>query len=219
MSDQPKSTNITWQQGNIRLDRRESLLHQRGCIIWLTGLSGSGKSTLAYALEQYLIENNHLTYVLDGDNVRHGLNCDLGFSQEDRNENIRRVGEVAALFADAGLITIAAYISPYRQGRQRARNTVPAGRFIEILLDTPIEVCEKRDPKGLYKKARAGEIDNFTGIDAPYEKPEHPELIINTADLTIEASLKTIVTTLVNMALLGSTSNTSSKPASNIVSI
>ncbi len=202
MSDQPKSKNITWQKGCIRLERREALLKQKGCIVWLTGLSGSGKSTLAYGLEQALIENGHLTYVLDGDNVRHGLNKDLGFSQEDRHENIRRVGEVAALFADAGLITIAAYISPYQQGREHARKTVPEGRFIEIFLDPPIEVCEQRDPKGLYKKARAGGIKNFTGIDAPYEKPEHPEVTINTANLDTQLSLEKILSHLTQAGLL-----------------
>jgi len=153
------------------------MLGQRGAVVWLTGLSGSGKSTVAYALEQVLSTRARPSYVLDGDNLRHGLNGDLGFTAADREENIRRVGEVAALFADAGLIAIAAFISPYRRDRDCARR-MAAGRFFEVFCDTPLAVCEARDPKGLYRRARAGEIRGFTGIDDPYEPPESPELTV-----------------------------------------
>jgi adenylylsulfate kinase len=168
------------------------MLGQRGAVIWLTGLSGSGKSTLAYALEHRLIEMGQLTYALDGDNVRMGLCSDLGFAPEDRNENIRRIGEVAALFADAGLLVLTSFISPYKQDRQAARAT-SRGNFVEVYLDVPVEVCERRDPKGLYKKARAGEITNFTGIDAPYEEPADPELRVNTDELSVAESVDRIV--------------------------
>ena len=150
-------------------------------MVWLTGLSGAGKSTLATAVEAALIRAGHAACVLDGDNLRHGLNADLGFSPEDRRENIRRAGEVAALFADAGLIVIAAFISPYRAGREAAREAIGAARFLEVFLDAPLAVCERRDPKGLYRRARAGEIAEFTGISAPYEPPEAPALTLDTA--------------------------------------
>ena len=171
-------------------------MNQRGCVIWLTGLSASGKTTIAQALEQFLYKNGKLAYVLDGDNMRHGLNSNLGFSAEDRDENIRRIGEVAALFADASLIVIAAFISPYRQGRDRTRQAAQEGRFMEVFLDTSLDVCEKRDPKGLYRKARAGEISDFTGIDAPYEKPLHPELTLNTDQKSVQECVLEIVTYL-----------------------
>jgi adenylylsulfate kinase len=177
----PKADNLTWHEALVTRDDRERLLPQKGCVVWLTGLSGSGKSTIARSLEKRLIDEGRLAYVLDGDNVRHGLNANLGFSAEDRTENIRRVGEVAALFAEAGVITITAFISPYRAGRDAARTAAPEGRFLEVHLAVDVSVCEQRDPKNLYKKARAGEITGFTGIDAPYEQPAEPELAIDTS--------------------------------------
>ena len=176
-----KATNITWHEGHVSLEQRERLLGQQGALIWFTGLPASGKSTTAYTLEHALIQRGHLVYVLDGDNVRHGLNKNLGFSAEDRHENIRRIGEVGKLFVDAGVITGTAFISPYRVDRQIARETVGKERFFEVFCDTPLEVCEQRDPKGLYKKARAGEVKGFTGIDDPYEAPQSPELVIDTS--------------------------------------
>ena len=179
-----KATNVVWHEGHVERGEREKLLRQQGCTIWLTGLPSSGKSTLGFSLEHALVQQGRLAYVLDGDNVRHGLNKNLGFSAEDRDENIRRIGEVAKLFADAGAISITSFISPYRADRDRARKLHDeAGLpFIEVFVDTPLEVCEQRDPKGLYKKARAGEIANFTGISDPYEPPEKPEVVIKTAD-------------------------------------
>jgi len=172
---------------------RERLLGQRGCVVWLTGLSGSGKSTIARMLEAELACRGRLCYVLDGDNLRHGLNADLGFSAGERTENIRRVGEVAALFADAGLITLVAFISPFRVDRDRARACTSAGRFLEVFVDAPLSTCELRDPKGLYKKARAGEISDFTGLDSPYEPPVNPEITLNTVQLDPVAAVKTII--------------------------
>jgi adenylyl-sulfate kinase len=162
-------------------------------VIWFTGLSGSGKSTIACALEKTLGQKGHLAYVLDGDNVRHGLNRDLGFSPEDRAENIRRVGEVAALFAQAGIITLAAFISPYRDGRDNARRAAGSGRFVEVHLKVPLEECEKRDPKGLYRRARAGEISNMTGIDAPYEVPDGAELTLCTKEMDLNKCVERII--------------------------
>lgn len=176
-----KAENIVWHKQKVTPELRERLLGQRGCVVWLTGLSGSGKSTIAQEAQEHLVSAGRPAYVLDGDNVRHGLNADLGFSPADREENIRRIGEVAALMADAGLIVLTAFISPYRAGRDRARQAAPKGRFVEVYLDVPLEECERRDPKGLYRKARAGEIAEFTGIDAPYEPPMQPELTLNTA--------------------------------------
>ncbi len=193
MTDQIKSKNIKWHLGEVTPDDRGALLSQKGCVVWLTGLSGSGKSTIGCALEAALIQRQSLSYVLDGDNVRHGLNKDLGFSAEDRIENIRRIGEVAALFSRAGVITIAAFISPYREGRLTARLAAGEGRFIEVFLQVPLEECEKRDPKGLYKKARAGEINDMTGIDAPYEPPESPALTLNTKHQDVEECVESIV--------------------------
>ncbi|XP_024025470.1 adenylyl-sulfate kinase 3 [Morus notabilis] len=173
-----KSTNVTWHKCSVeKLDRQE-LLQQKGCVIWITGLSGSGKSTLACALSQGLHMRGKLSYVLDGDNVRHGLNSDLSFKAKDRAENIRRIGEVAKLFADAGIICIASLISPYRSDRGACRSLLPEGDFIEVYLDVPLEVCESRDPKGLYKLARAGKIKGFTGIDDPYEPPLNCEIVL-----------------------------------------
>ncbi len=162
---------------------RARLLGQRGCVVWLTGLSGSGKSTLASALEAALVAAGRAAYVLDGDNLRHGLNADLGFSPAERAENVRRAGEVAALFADAGLIAITSFISPYRADRAAARAAVGTARFLEVFVDAPLEVCERRDPKQLYRRARAGEIEEFTGVSAPYEPPLEPALTLDTARL------------------------------------
>jgi bifunctional enzyme CysN/CysC len=190
-----KSKNIGWSEGKITATQRAALRGHRGAIVWLTGLSGAGKSTIAQALEAELFRRGMNTYVLDGDNIRHGLNSNLGFSPEDRVENIRRVSEVAKLMADSGTIAITAFISPYRQDRRRAREIAleSNAEFIEIFVDAPLEVCEARDPKQLYKKARAGEIREFTGIDAPYEKPEDPEITVRTADLTIDESVAAIL--------------------------
>ncbi len=179
-----KATNITWHEGHVNREERETLLKQKGALIWLTGLSGSGKSTIAFTLEHALVQRGHLCYVLDGDNIRHGLNKNLGFSAEDREENIRRIAEVGKLFVDAGLITITSFISPYLADRNAARETVGVDSFFEVFCDAPLEVCEQRDPKGLYKKARAGEIRGFTGIDDPYEAPEKPELVIDAAKMS-----------------------------------
>jgi adenylylsulfate kinase len=176
-----RATNITWHEGHVTRDEREGLLKQKGATLWFTGLSGSGKSTVAFTLEHALVQQGHLAYVLDGDNIRHGLNKNLGFSAADREENIRRIGEVAKLFADCGVITMTSFISPYRKDRDLVRGLHDAGglSFIEVHVNTPIDVCEQRDPKGLYKKARAGQLKNFTGIDDPYEAPLKPELTLD----------------------------------------
>src|SRR5262245_1770626 len=176
-----KATNITWHEGHVDRAAREQLLRQRGATLWFTGLSASGKSTIAFTFEHELVRKGRLAYVLDGDNIRHGLNKNLGFSAADREENIRRIGEVAKLFADAGLIVMTSFISPYRKDRDGVRELHKAAGvpFIEIHVATPISTCETRDPKGLYKKARAGELKNFTGIDDPYEAPTSPELTID----------------------------------------
>jgi adenylyl-sulfate kinase len=191
-----KSKNITRQDQLVTKEERASLKKQKPCIIWFTGLSGSGKSTIANALEKRLHKEGYHTYLLDGDNVRHGLNRDLGFSAEDRVENIRRIGEVAKLMVDAGLIVMTAFISPYREDRQMVRDIVGEGEFIEVFVDTPLEVCEQRDPKGLYAKARAGEIKNFTGIDAPYEEPLASELVIDTCSCSPPESVKNLIRVL-----------------------
>eukprot|EP00270_Netrium_digitus_P019597 TRINITY_DN7765_c0_g1_i1.p1 TRINITY_DN7765_c0_g1~~TRINITY_DN7765_c0_g1_i1.p1 ORF type:complete len:331 (+),score=12.64 TRINITY_DN7765_c0_g1_i1:100-993(+) len=172
------STNIQWHETTVTRTQRQALLQQRGCVVWITGLSGSGKSTLACTLDHALFERGKLSYVLDGDNVRHGLNKNLGFSAEDRAENIRRVGEVAKLFADAGVICIASLISPYRRDRDACRKLMAEGEFVEVFMDVPLELCEQRDPKGLYKLARAGKIKGFTGVDDPYEAPLNPEIVM-----------------------------------------
>jgi len=181
-----KAKNITWHEGHVSRKAREDIIGQKGCTIWMTGLPSSGKSTLAFTLEHALVQRNRLAYVLDGDNVRHGLNKNLGFSAEDREENIRRIGEVAKLFADAGFITMTSFISPYARDREIARelHNETGLFFVEVFVDAPIEICEQRDPKGIYKKARRGEIKGFTGIDAPYEPPTNPELVIKTAELS-----------------------------------
>ena len=178
-----RATNITWHEGHVTREEREGLLRQKGATLWFTGLSGSGKSTIAFTLEHALVQSGRLAYVLDGDNIRHGLNKNLGFSAADREENIRRIGEVAKLFADCGVLTMTSFISPYRKDRDLVRALHAEGNlpFLEIHVNTPIETCEQRDPKGLYKKARAGQLKNFTGIDDPYEAPEKPELTIDAA--------------------------------------
>lgn len=188
-----KATNITWHDGAITSADRERLLSQKGAVLWFTGLSGSGKSTLANAVEEKLFEMGHLTFILDGDNIRHGLNKNLGFSPENREENIRRIGEVSKLFCDAGVITMTAFISPYRADRDKARVLVAEGRFVEIYVKVPLDIAEQRDPKGLYKKARAGEIKEFTGISAPYEEPVNAELIVETGKKNLEESVQVVI--------------------------
>src|SRR3954454_1988755 len=188
-----KSTNITWHGGAVTRADREQLLGQRGVTVWLTGLSAAGKSTIAVLLEQMLIQRRKLAYRLDGDNVRHGLNKNLGFSADDRAENIRRIGEVARLFTDAGVITIVSFISPYRRDRDAVRAMMPAGDFVEVYVKASVAAAEKRDPKGLYKKARAGEIKGFTGIDDPYEEPPTPEVLVETEKQSAEESSKQIL--------------------------
>ncbi len=191
-------------RGLVAPEDRARLFGQRGTVVWFTGLSGSGKSTVAHALERRLFDRGRAAYVLDGDNVRDGLNRDLGFSAEDRAENIRRVGEVAALFADAGLIAIVAFISPYRADRLRARQAAGDTRFLEVFLDTPLAVCEERDPKGLYRKARAGQLAEFTGVSAPYEKPEAADLVIDTATTPVEATVDRVLDQLARRGRLSS---------------
>jgi adenylylsulfate kinase len=181
-----RSTHITWHEGEVSRADREQILGQRGATIWLTGLSGSGKSTIAVATEKRLLERGRAAYVLDGDNVRHGLNRNLGFSPEDRTENIRRIGEVAKLFTDAGILVFTSFISPYRADRDAVRANMANGDFVEVHVAASLETCEGRDVKGLYAKARAGEIPEFTGISAPYESPRNPELEIDTNERSVE---------------------------------
>ena len=203
MSEQV-ATNISWHEGHITREERRKNLSQKGATIWLTGLSGSGKSTIAVALEQVLMQRGKHPYVLDGDNVRHGLNKNLGFSAEDRAENIRRVGEVAKLFTDAGLLTITSFISPYRADRDIARKLHEESDlpFIEAFVDCPLPIAEERDPKGLYKKARAGEIKGFTGIDDPYEAPPNPELHLKSGELSVAESVQKLLNCLEERGLL-----------------
>jgi len=184
-----KSKNLTWHEGQVSRSDRETLLAQRGVTIWLTGLSGSGKSTIAVAAEAALREQGRLTYILDGDNIRQGLNSNLGFSPEDRTENIRRIGEVAKLFTDAGIIVLTAFISPYKSDRDQVREIMAGGDFLEVHVCADVETCEKRDVKGLYAKARAGEIPEFTGISAPYEEPEKPEVLLDSAAQSVDESV------------------------------
>lgn len=193
--NEQKATNITWHDGDVTRADRQRLLGQRGATIWFTGLSGSGKSTVAVALEQALFGQGRLVYRLDGDNVRHGINRNLGFSAEDRAENIRRIGEVAKLFVDAGVIALSSFVSPYRADRDlvRALHDQADMDFIEVHVDVPLDVAEQRDPKGLYKKARAGEIPNFTGISDPYEAPEHPELILHSDRMTLAEEVEAVL--------------------------
>jgi len=188
-----KNNDIVWHLHQVTKEERSIQKKQRACVLWFTGLSGSGKSTIAGAVEQKLFEFGHHTYLLDGDNVRHGLNKDLGFSDSDRVENIRRIGESAKLFTDAGLIVLTAFISPFREDRRMVRDLVEANEFVEVHMATPIDICEQRDPKGLYEKARRGEIKNFTGIDSDYESPEKAEITINTSEMGIEACADQII--------------------------
>jgi adenylylsulfate kinase len=199
-----KATNITWHEGDVTRDERHGNLGQRGATLWLTGLSASGKSTIAVALEKVLLARGKHAYRLDGDNIRFGLNKNLGFSADDRAENIRRIGEVAKLFSDAGLITITSFISPYRRDRDLVRSLhEDAGLpFLEVYVDCPLLEAEKRDPKGLYKKARAGELKGFTGIDDPYEAPERPELLLRTDRLTVAESVAELLSALEGRGLL-----------------
>ena len=197
-----KATNVTWHEHKVTRQEREKLLNQKGVILWFTGLSGCGKSTIANEVANKLNQMGKLTYVLDGDNIRHGLNKDLGFSPEDRDENIRRISEVACLFADSGVITITAFISPYKKLRGFCRELAGKGRFLEIFTKASLETCEKRDPKGLYKKARQGIIKNLTGLDAPYEEPENPEIIVDTDKNDIEQSTEIVLKKLKDLGYL-----------------
>jgi len=192
MTEQIKSTNITWHPTLLKKEDREKLNNHKAVVLWFTGLSGSGKSTLAQAVEGELYKRGCRTFVLDGDNIRHGLNKNLGFSPEDREENIRRIGEVASLFIQGGVIAMTAFISPYRADRDKAR-AIAGNDFYEIYVKCDLSVCEERDTKGLYKKARAGEIKEFTGISAPYEEPLNPELVVDTSKETLEESVKKVM--------------------------
>ncbi|NRT88952.1 adenylylsulfate kinase [Clostridium beijerinckii] len=187
-----KSNNIFCYDSIIKREHRERILNQKGKLIWITGFSGAGKSTMASALEVELYNMGKLTYILDGDNMRNGLNSDLGFSEEDRSENIRRVAEVSKLFVDAGIIIIAAFISPFRKDRNKIRNLIGKD-YVEVFANCPIEICEQRDPKGLYSKIRNGQIKNFTGIDAVYEEPENPDITINTYEHNVEECVQSII--------------------------
>ncbi|MCU7834380.1 MAG: adenylyl-sulfate kinase [gamma proteobacterium symbiont of Taylorina sp.] len=188
-----KSTNTVWHNATVTRSRREAQNNHKSVILWFTGLSGSGKSTLAHAVEEQLFQKTCKTYVLDGDNVRHGLCGDLGFSDIDRKENIRRIGEIAKLMLESGVITLTAFISPFASERRIARKLVPHGEFLEIYCDSSVEICEQRDIKGLYKKAREGEIKDFTGISSPYEIPQNPELIVNTGTGSIEECVEQVM--------------------------
>lgn len=196
------STNIKWHNHNVSHEQRIEQKNQKPCVLWFTGLSGAGKSTLANAVDAELYKRDRHTYLLDGDNVRHGLNKDLGFSDEDRIENIRRIGEASKLFVDSGLIVLSAFISPFRSDRRLVRELVQEGQFIEVYVATPLSVCEERDPKGLYKKAREGNIKNFTGIDSPYEEPEKPEITVNTAELGIPEAVSQVMAYLESHSII-----------------
>ncbi|WP_428737623.1 adenylyl-sulfate kinase [Sulfurimonas sp.] len=185
--------NIVWHPHHVDKQERTVLKNQKPCILWFTGLSGSGKSTIANAVESELLKLQKHTYLLDGDNIRMGLNHDLGFSDQDRVENIRRIGEVAKLFVDSGTIVLSAFISPFITDRQQVRDLVEADEFIEIFVDTPLEICESRDPKGLYKKARNGDIQNFTGISSSYEAPKNAEIVIKNDDISVEKATEKII--------------------------
>ena len=188
-----RSSNVTWYERRLTKDDYHKRNGHDSAVLWFTGLSGSGKSTLAHLVEERLFEKGWYTYILDGDNVRHGINGDLGFSETDRRENIRRIGEVSKLFTEAGVLVLAAFISPYRQDRDRVRALFEPREFIEIYLKCDLSTCEERDPKGLYRKARAGELPDFTGIDSPYEEPRNPELIVDTGKMGIEESVESIL--------------------------
>ena len=197
-----KDENVIWHQHTVDQYLRAKQKSQKPCVIWFTGLSGSGKSTIAGALENALVERNQHTYLLDGDNVRHGLCGDLGFGDDDRKENIRRIGETAKLMSDAGLIVLSAFISPFTQERDSVRKMLAAGEFIEVHVATSLSVCESRDPKGLYKKARTGEIANFTGISSDYQPPINPELILQTDELSIEQSVEQLINYLTQLGYI-----------------
>ena len=197
-----KTENTVWHTQQVSKTQRADIKKQKACLLWYTGLSGSGKSTIANAVDALLFQRHCHSYLLDGDNVRHGLNGDLGFSDEDRVENIRRISEVAKLFVDAGLIVSTAFISPFAADRAMAANKLENGEFIEVFIDTPIAVCEQRDPKGLYKKARAGEIKDFTGIDSTYEAPVNPAIHIDTANKSIEQCAQQVVDYLITQGLI-----------------
>ncbi|UZD64721.1 MULTISPECIES: adenylyl-sulfate kinase [Marinobacter] len=196
------SSNIVWHNHKVTRAERAENKHQRPCLLWFTGLSGSGKSTIANALDVALHQRGYHTFLLDGDNVRHGLNKDLGFSDEDRVENIRRIGEVSKLFTDAGLIVLSAFISPFTSDRRMVRNLFPAGEFVEVFMDTPLATCEERDPKGLYEKARAGKIKHFTGIDSPYEAPERPEVRLDTSSMSVDDCVDHLIDYLLQRELI-----------------
>jgi adenylylsulfate kinase len=198
-----KSTNVVWHHATITRDKREKQNGHKGVILWFTGLSGAGKSTVAHAVEDRLHEIGCRTFVLDGDNVRHGLCSDLGFSEEDRTENIRRIGELAKLFLEAGVISLTAFISPFRKDRELVRSLVPHGEFLEIFCDASLDVCEQRDVKGLYKKARTGEIKEFTGISSPYEAPVDPELHLNTGSQDLSECVDHVIETLKKRGVVG----------------
>jgi adenylylsulfate kinase len=199
---QDKSSNVVWHHATVTRKRREALNGHRSVMLWFTGLSGAGKSTLAHAVEEHLYQNGCRTFTFDGDNVRHGLCSDLGFSAEDRIENIRRVGEMAKLFLEAGVIALTAFISPFRSDRAKVRSLVPHGEFLEIYCRCPLGICEERDVKGLYKRARSGEIKNFTGISSPYEEPENPELVVDTGSLSLEDSVAKVVEFLLERGVI-----------------
>ena len=196
------SSNVVWHNATITRARRNQHNNHKSAVLWFTGLSGSGKSTLAHAVEEELYQMGSRTFVLDGDNVRHGLNGDLGFSDKDRKENLRRIGEVSKLFIEAGIIVLTAFISPFREERRKVRSMMPHGDFIEIYVECPIKVCESRDVKGLYQKARDGEIDQFTGISSPYEPPDAQELTINTSQETLKESTMKILNLLKERGIL-----------------
>lgn len=198
------SNNIIWHEPSVTIDDRWKSNGYRSCVLWLTGLSGSGKSTIAHTLDKYLHKLGVHSYVLDGDNVRHGLNKDLGLSPEDRKENIRRIGEISKLFVDAGLLVLDAFIAPYRDDRRRVRNLLCKGQFIEVYVKCSVSECEKRDPKGFYRKAIRGEIKEFTGISAPYEEPDNPEIILETDKMGIEECIKHILNYLVENKYINS---------------
>jgi adenylylsulfate kinase len=200
---EPRATNITWHAGAVSGEDRARLLGHRGAVVWFTGLSGSGKSTVARKVEERLFERRALAYVLDGDNLRHGLCVDLGFGPEDRGENMRRAGEAAKLLADAGAITLCALVSPFRADRDRIRARFERGAFFEVYVAAPIEVCEARDPKGLYVKARAGAIPEFTGVSAPYEEPLSPELVVETHVLDLDACAARVIELLERAGVFG----------------
>jgi len=188
--------NIVWHNHQVSKEDRSNLKEQRSCVLWFTGLSGSGKSTIANAVESKLLELEKHTYLLDGDNIRMGLNKGLSFSETDRVENIRRIGEVSKLFVDAGVIVLTAFISPFVKDREQVRNLLNVGEFLEVFIDTPLEVCESRDPKGLYQKARTGEIPNFTGISSPYEAPANPEIRLKTNEMSVEEAASKVLSYL-----------------------